>query len=214
MAARKPRNTKDIRRTPSKRNAYDRVLIVCEGEKTEVNYFEGLIKSYKLSSANIEITSANGKNDPISIVKHGKQLYDKAERDNDNYDRVYCVFDQDEHTGFNQARQQLNSLSGKGFHPACSWPCFEYWLLLHFEYQRSPFKKGNGKTAEHCKQTLKSKYSSYSKNKQNVFIELNDKLDTAISNANRSSKDAERTEEKNPSTEVHHLIEYLHSIKT
>ena len=67
------------------RGPYDRVLIVCEGEKTEPHYFGGLRLHYRLSSANIEITRAHG-TDPMSIVSF-------AEARLGNYDRAYCVFD-------------------------------------------------------------------------------------------------------------------------
>ncbi len=40
--ARKPRRGKQLQRKVPKRKPYDRVLIVCEGEKTEPIYFEDL----------------------------------------------------------------------------------------------------------------------------------------------------------------------------
>jgi len=39
---RRERRTKDIKRRKSVRAPYDKVLIVCEGEKTEPNYFNDL----------------------------------------------------------------------------------------------------------------------------------------------------------------------------
>ena len=40
------------------RESYDRVLIVCEGKKTEPSYFGDLLTHYRLSMANIEIVGS------------------------------------------------------------------------------------------------------------------------------------------------------------
>ncbi len=47
----------DLKRRGPKKQPYDRVLIVCEGAKTEPTYFRELCDHYQLSTANIE-TSA------------------------------------------------------------------------------------------------------------------------------------------------------------
>jgi hypothetical protein len=41
---RKVRRAASLRRTAARRDSYDTVLIVCEGEKTEPNYFRELRK--------------------------------------------------------------------------------------------------------------------------------------------------------------------------
>ena len=65
------------------REPYDRVLIVCEGKKTEPYYFRGLRLHYRLSSANIEIMPADG-TDPLSIVSFAQTRLG-------DYDRAFCV---------------------------------------------------------------------------------------------------------------------------
>ena len=92
--------TSYARRAPE-REPYDVVLIVCEGEKTEPYYFEGLRRAWGLSSANIRVRSA-GASDPLSLVQ-----FALAEMRSGDYDRVFCVFDRDTHAGFEQALQQI-----------------------------------------------------------------------------------------------------------
>jgi hypothetical protein len=46
-----------VRRGPT-REPYDVVLIVCEGAKTEPNYFKRLKLAYRLSNANIHVLQA------------------------------------------------------------------------------------------------------------------------------------------------------------
>ncbi|MGL4448682.1 MAG: RloB family protein [Shewanella sp.] len=88
---RQPRSSRDLKRPQAKREPYDRVLIVCEGSKTEPTYFNELKAHYGLSSANIAITPANG-SDPMSVVNLAKQQQQKERKQGDKYDRVYCVF--------------------------------------------------------------------------------------------------------------------------
>ena len=94
MARRKPRSARTYRRKEEVRESYDVVLIVCEGKKTEPEYFEGLKRAYRLSGANIKVVPGDG-NDPVSIVKHALTEYRKG-----GYDRAFCVFDRDGPFGF------------------------------------------------------------------------------------------------------------------
>lgn len=52
---RRDRSRKSLKRPGPKREPYDRVLIVCEGEKTEPNYLKEMIAHFQLSSANVAI---------------------------------------------------------------------------------------------------------------------------------------------------------------
>jgi len=64
---RKERKTESLRRRQAMKKApYDIVLIVCEGEKTEPNYFNELKKAFRLSNTNIKIVGRGA--DPLSVV--------------------------------------------------------------------------------------------------------------------------------------------------
>jgi len=133
----------DLKRRRPRREPYDRVLIVCEGEKTEPNYIRELCAHYRLSTANIEVTQGEG-NDPVSVVRTAKRLQKIEMRQGERYDRVYCVFDRDEHTNYADACGQAQRAK---FCTARSNPAFEYWLLLHFEYTRAPYQRTGDRTA-------------------------------------------------------------------
>tara|TARA_B100000745_G_C20070045_1_gene365240 strand:- start:48 stop:638 length:591 start_codon:yes stop_codon:yes gene_type:complete len=193
-----------------KREPYDRVLIVVEGEKTERQYFSDLQQHYAISSANITVTPGDGSN-PITIVRHAKKRYADERKSGNPYDRVYCVFDRDEHPQFTEASRQAQD---NRFHTARSWPCFEYWLLLHFGYQRSPFSSSQNKTqSQQCCSQLKKKLPIYAKGMHGVFNKLIPQLETAKRHAAKALKDAETSGEPMPSTEIHLLVEYLQHIK-
>nr|VFJ73757.1 MAG: RloB-like protein [Candidatus Kentron sp. FW] len=215
MAKRRTREPKAQRqRTAPNREILgrDHVLIICEGTKTEPRYFEELREKYQLGIVNIEVTSAKG-TDPVSVVRTAKSKKTNAEKRGKPFDRVYCVFDRDEHANFDDASRRIAALQKQGFRSARSWPCFEFWLLLHFGYTRQPFHRDGQRTAaQNCENTLKSEISNYRKGKTGIFNELFPRLEEARRNATKALQDAERTGEHNPSTEVHELVGYLQNL--
>ena len=186
------------RRGPS-REPYASVLIVCEGGKSEPNYLFGLVSTYRLSSANIRITPADG-TDPVSVVKYAQELYVEGK-----YDRVYCVFDRDEHPNYDEALQLIARLAN--FFAITSWPCFEIWILLHFIYSAAP-RDRNGALAEVLKY-----YGKYTKDCRTCFGDLKSRLDDALHHARRLEGENRKTGSTNPSTKMHNLVEYLIRLK-
>lgn len=65
VRTRNPRNR--LRRDRPTREAYDRVLIVTEGQKTEPIYFSEFLEHYRLSSANIDVVGEGA--DPRVVVR-------------------------------------------------------------------------------------------------------------------------------------------------
>lgn len=207
MPPRKPRN--HPRRYRAKREPYDRVLIVCEGKRTEPLYFSELAERYSLSTANIVVVGSGS--DPHTIVREAKQLRQQEKRRGEKYDRVYCVFDHDEHTTFDDAS---NDAITNGLKLARSWPCFEFWLLLHFSYSRSPYTQAGGRSpCDNCIRDLRVLLPGYEKAAPGTFQGLEDRLEDAKHNAKQVIANVNATGEPNPSTEAHKLVDYLQSIK-
>jgi hypothetical protein len=46
-------------------------------------------------------------NTPDSLLREAKQLYQKAKRSGNPYDRVYCVFDKDGHSKYQETRGEI-----------------------------------------------------------------------------------------------------------
>jgi RloB-like protein len=192
------------------REPYDRVLIVCEGKKTEPYYFGGLRLQYRLSSANIEITPADG-TDPMSIVSF-------AEARLAEYDRAFCVFDRDGHQNYDAAVARVaQSTEGEqgDLVAITSWPCFEFWLLLHFSYTAAPFHRAGKKSSgDRAMVKLATHIPGYKKGSKNIYALLAPKLPNAIRNAVRLHRENARTASSNPSTQVHKLVQYLMTLKS
>ncbi|VAW44700.1 hypothetical protein MNBD_GAMMA04-1585 [hydrothermal vent metagenome] len=101
------------------------------------------------------------------------------------------------------------------FEAITSVPCFEYWLLLHFNYITHPYCKTENKSiCEKVIQELKCYLPDYEKGISGVFSELLDKMDGAIASSKGVLAEANRNETDNPSTHVHELVEYLKNLKS
>ena len=206
MARRPPRNR--IARQGPKREQYDRVLIVCEGSRTEPLYFGDIAGRYRLSTANIKVIGSGA--DPRTVVREARKERDRERRRGEEYDRVYCVFDRDEHATFQEA---CNEARASGLQLARSWPCFEFWLRLHFGFTRQPYARSGGRSpAQSCVNEVRELLPGYAKAAPGVFADLEDRLEEAKAHAVRALADAEATNEFNPSTEIHALVDYLQSL--
>lgn len=209
---RKAKSVKQLARKKSKRAPYDKVLIVCEGTKTEPYYFTDARNHHKINTLNI-IIEGTGK-DPLTLVQRAKQLYQEQERLGDPYDRVYCVFDKDEHTTYQQAIDLIKKATPKAkWFVVTSVPCFEYWLLLHFNYTTQPYYPVTGLSASKAVVNELKKYiPNYEKGASDIYSLLIDQVEIAINHAQGAGKDVARNATDNPSTLVHKLVEYIRTL--
>lgn len=103
-------------------------LIVTEGSQTEPNYFDALARDRGLTSLNIP---RNHITDPVSLVREGRNAL-KRDR---TIERAYVIFDTFEHQNYRDALGLCDNYAQSGIpiRAVPSYPCFEYWLLLHFD---------------------------------------------------------------------------------
>ncbi|EJL6524885.1 RloB family protein [Vibrio cholerae] len=212
---RKAKAEKELSRRKSKRSSYEKILIVCEGEKTEPNYFNEQVNHYKLNTANVAVDGKCGSS-PKSVFDRAKDLAQIEERRGDAYDRVYCVFDKDSHESYAQTLVDIdNYKSNSKFIAVTSVPCFEYWLLLHFEFSTKPYHaSGKSSIADQVIKDLKKYIPHYSKGDNTIFMQLLDQLDFAKQNAIRANKAASNDHTDNPTTFVYELVEYLQNLRS
>ena len=127
--------TRSLRRRPPSRDPLPRVLLVCEGERTERLYFRDLRHELRIP---IELVIEGGAT-PKTLVEMAVARKREAVREararkdsNLKFDHVWCVFDIDEHPKILEAKEQA---AANGIGVAFSNPCFELWVLLHFRDQ-------------------------------------------------------------------------------
>ncbi|MBX2078834.1 RloB domain-containing protein [Campylobacter peloridis] len=175
------KRNKTLRSRNPKRQENEVILIVCEGEKTEKNYLNQLKDFFSLSNVSINILSSK-KSSPLQVVKFAKE----KSKEN-SYDKIYCVFDKDTHLNFDKAKQKCKKYK---FEAIISNPCFEFWILLHFTYTTKSFG-ANSPCIELISVCLKEYIQDYTKNYNFINI-IQQNLDTAIANAQKTNKEAEK----------------------
>ena len=215
FSKRKATKLKQLQRVKESREPYDKVLIVSEGEKTEPHYLTALRDHLKLSQTNIKIDS-NSDSSPTSVVKYAKELIKESIKD--PYDHVFCVIDRDLHTDFNTAISQIDGYRNKDteLHAIVSNPCFEYWVLLHFNYTTKLFgTSGDSPCMDLIKNDLKVFIEDYEKGDKTIMLPIiKSGLEMAVANAKRANETAKRNGTDNPTTEMDELVEYLKSLKS
>ncbi len=190
------------------------VLIVCEGSRTEVNYFNALKQDLRLTNVTVEPSTTG--TDPLSVVDFAIEKAKDAAKNDKKYDRIYCVFDRDKHddSRFNDAINKIRARSSKGFNGVISVPCFEVWILLHYRYTHMPFEAAA--EASNCAlvcRELRNHISDYRKGSADIYKLIKDKTGDAIKHAKQLDAFHETSETDNPSTKVHEPVEYLRSIR-
>lgn len=186
-------------------------LIVCEGEKTEPNYFKSFPK--KVGKIIYDIEFEGGGISTIKVVEKAIELRDKSMQ---KYDRVWAVFDRDSFTAnaFNSAilKARANNIN-------CAWSneAFELWYLLHFHNRITAMKRTEYKNALEAaingKLGKKKHQFEYKKNSPEMFNLLSKigsqeyAIKWAKELANRIS--GEQFANYNPQTMVFKLVEEL-----
>ena len=216
---RKARKTNDLeRKGVGATEKKLRILIVCEGQKTEPNYFEAFKADYRDQLAAVIVKPSRG-SAPISNVETAEKLYqdDLASVGGDfalAFDAVHCVFDRDNHPSFDAAIAKVASLYKDKIpiYAIVSYPCFEFWLILHFRYTRKPFAKTSKLSiGDAAKKMLREfpGFAAYKESEPNAYALTKELLRDAIKHSKQAAKEAIDVDQPNPSTRVHELIEVL-----
>lgn len=174
-----------------------RLLIVCEGSKTEPNYF----KKFPIPPESVIDVCGIGAN-TISLVREAIRLKSLK-----TYDQVWVVFDKDSFTNeqFNSACQLAES---NHINKAYSNEAFELWYILHFCYLDTAITRNDYCSKLSGKNFLNHKYR---KNSETIYDELLSRQGDAIRNSKTllAKYDPPRPSLDKPSTNVHLLVELL-----
>ncbi|MGE4539287.1 MAG: RloB family protein [Desulfovibrio sp.] len=125
-------------RVQTKRKPKPRILILCEGEKTEPLYFKALKgdPAYKnLSSIDI-IVSDTKPNTAKELVNLAIKLKKEASKQDNPLFEIWVIIDKD---GYTKHAEAFDLALKNTINIAFSSICFEYWILLHFLYTTKQF---------------------------------------------------------------------------
>ncbi|MCK5100345.1 MAG: RloB domain-containing protein [Desulfobacteraceae bacterium] len=214
-----------LRRKSQKLKEYkDSILIICEGDKTEPNYFNNFPVSNVIVKA-----IGTGKN-TVSLVEEAIEKWKEFAHEDKYFEKLWCVFDKDDFPSINYYKAFENVASeerklNKKFKKrvgrkieisiAYSNQAFELWYLLHYDYIDSGINR-----SEYKRMLTRRMGERYEKNNPAMYNFLeqlsqqtNDKQgqNFAISNAKklRKSITTELKHAHNPATAVDILVEEL-----
>jgi hypothetical protein len=193
------REAESFNRSRPRYKQFPKVLVICEDSKSGLKYLSDASFHFRVT-VEIEVSHC-GRTDPKGIVEEALRRQKKL-------DHVYCVIDRDNHPNFSQAIELAKASSKVSI--VASYPCFEFWLLLHFGHCRKPYTAIGGNSAadllirDLCKQPGMGDYDKSDKCK--IFESLLDRLDYAREVAPRILTQADNDGEYNPSTQLHLLL--------
>ena len=188
-----------------------KVLIVTEGEKTEINYFKGMIDDLNIGWVELKHEEPT----PDRVAETALRMYEKEERKGSKYTAVYCVMDRDNHQSFKKTLEKIkrNQAKGMTIYAVVSVPSFEYWFLLHFQYSTKPYetigKVSAGDDVKHDLNELMGKKlgCEYSKTDNEIYTKLKPYLLKAEKNAKLVEEHDKIAESFNPYTNVYQLTQ-------
>jgi hypothetical protein len=213
---RKQRLAESFKRKTEWREQNKVALVVCQGRRSEPNYLRGLQRALRMPNANLVIIETGEGRDSVSVVRAGIAAYEK---DANAYDKVFCVFDRDNDPHYAKALQiaRTHELAKRGLLVGInSAPCFELWLLLHYDYTTREFVRTGDKSA--CDNVIaelskNGRIPGYVKNHKGIYDIVAGKTEAAITNARLLAKYNASTRSPDASqTKMHELVAYLRSI--
>jgi hypothetical protein len=180
-----------------------RVLVVCEGTKTEPLYFRG----FPLADV-IDYKVVGSGSNTLSVVQDAIGHRDQAIRAERPFNEVWCVFDRDSFKAerFNRACQLARDSRVR---IAVTHEAFELWYLLHFHFNDAAISRAT--YADRLSDQLGFRYR---KNNPDMYAHLLSRQPDAIRNAKTllTRYRPWNPEAHNPSTNVHQLVERLNEL--
>lgn len=182
-----------------------RFLIVCEGAKTEPNYFQG----FRVPRLVVD-TVGTGHN-TLSLVDEAIRLKGEKEaeaqrRGGPLYDQAWCVFDRDSF-GADDFNSAIRKAEAVGFHVAYTNQAFELWYLLHFDDHWAALHRDQ----YHAVLTGRLGHS-YRKNSETMYRKLHGRQVVAVRRAESLLAEYgtdHNPQQDNPCTTVHLLVKAL-----
>jgi hypothetical protein len=199
MARRSSPEPRPFKRRDPTREMRQRFLIVCEGD-TEAVYFDGLKRLRRLTSVVVKAVPAKTSDPAVAV----RQASERSETE--NWDQVWCVFDI-EAPPKKSSVPSIDAARAGGLLVAWSNPCFEVWLLLHFQATSPAFEGAKAARVE-----LRRHIPNFEK-RSFVTAELLQLAETATQRAklikDRHARNGVVPPDDNPNTTVGALVNEL-----
>ncbi len=211
---------RDLKRRAAVRQPYERLLIVCEGEKTEPQYLCEIQRAYRLATAHVQVLHSQFGTEPKQVLEYALTVFKQGDQDRGlhprEFDRIIVVFDRDEHHSYHAALAQAAAQNGKlrndnrmavPVEAVASVPCFELWLLLHFEDVLAQLQRHD------ALERLKAHLPGYKKGGGGHWLATQGRLNDATARAKRLAELTTALDGTQPFTAMHELVSRLVHLK-
>lgn len=121
------------------------ILILTEGEQTELNYLKGFVEHYRLPAKRIQIVHPSG-TDPATLVREGMLRLNEQQAKRrlgelpDGATECWIVCDRDSVPSDAWREAMMRAWLVPDLHLALSNPCIELWFLHHFSARRDAYQ--------------------------------------------------------------------------
>lgn len=216
----KARQAADLARKVGRRAGYDRILIVSEGSKTEPLYLGEIRADYRPPTANVQVHPGRFGTTPLQVVEYAEHLFVHGDEVKGiqprSFEQVYAVFDRDDHATYHNALVKAAALDGKlrndnhrsvSFASIACIPCFELWLLLHFEEVLAPLHRTE------VYQRLSTYLPDYDKGQPGHYANTKARLADAMQRADHLATLTNAYDGTAPYTDLHRLVRLLTTLK-
>jgi hypothetical protein len=212
MSKKRNRSARDLKRLKPRRAPHARVLIVCEGAKTEPNYLEEIRQCLRIGSVDLCILHSKKGQEPQQIVESADEEFARAKA----YEKVYVVFDRDDHRTYANAIDMAAARNGRkrndegnkvDFEAIVSVPSFEFWILLHFENIQAFFHRDDVLVR------VKTHIQGYEKGMRDIYKKTASNLPTATQRAIELRTRYSRLPGIEPYTDMDALVTALKALK-
>lgn len=200
----------EVRRTETLAER-ERILIVCEGEKTEPNYFRSIQRELPQHIVELEICG-EGFN-TLTLVEKAQALRNGRKSGSYPFDQVWVVFDRD---SFPPSDFDNAITKAEADNIQCAWSneALELWYVLHFEYRTTAMPR-----TEYQDKLSTLIGRTYAKNASDMYqvLAATGSQEHAVNWAKRLHQEAQASgkpfSQANPCTTVYVLIEMLNGFK-
>lgn len=195
-------------------------LIVCEGEKTEPNYFKSLKEKLPIGVVDSIVIEGEGKN-TLTLIEETNKIRERKEKgmNGRRFDHTWAVFDRDSFpeanfdNAINKAEQQRRKIN-------CAWSneAFELWYLLHLAFVNVGMTREDYKPKiEQWLTNLMGQSFKYAKNRADMYdiLQKYGNEEQAIKWAELLDRGYEdrKFSAQNPNTKLYILVGQLNKLK-
>lgn len=205
------RHTNALQRKKPTRPPYDRILVVCEGKKTEPNYFEEIRIEARIPAIHVCVLPSGFGAQPSRVVEFAVSKFEETK----GFEKVFAVFDRDDHPCYANAVKRAESLDRKlkndeneqvVFKAIVSVPSFELWLLLHYANIQAYHHR------DEVLRRLRVHIPNYEKGNDGLYTQTQGMLAIATSRAERLRTRFSRLPGEEAYTDVDELVSVLRSL--